>query len=292
MWVARDAPARIAPAPVSTVSVPTVPRNTARARGGSSSISRLQGASARAPPSPPATRAIRKPDRTACSSEGVASADWPASASARHQPYGTARASSRSRRRRPGDLTAPDPSARDPEQRRAAGPGPAAACRSARTVQREPHVVAHQPQVAAVRSTPGSPAACGAAIHPASTSRVMRQAAAPAHAAISRCYGQRAARPGNTPAITPVSALGGQGRSGHETQPGHRRAGSRGAALRQLGMRRLSAGRPLRAPGSQRARITSRRRVSAGPHHLADEGAVPLGVRPTRTPTSQRFLLA
>src|ERR1035441_4455673 len=82
MLVASEAPARIAPAPIRTVSAPTEPSSRQRGCGGSNRIRRRQGARARAPPSPPATSASRNPASTACRSDGVARDDLLARASA------------------------------------------------------------------------------------------------------------------------------------------------------------------------------------------------------------------
>ena len=79
---ARDTPARAAPAAVRRAEAPSMPRMTDRGRGGIRRVSRDQGASPRAAPSPPATTASRNDATTACQSDGAACADRLATARA------------------------------------------------------------------------------------------------------------------------------------------------------------------------------------------------------------------
>src|SRR5262249_61190754 len=81
---ASDPPASSAPPAHSTASAPAVPRTTDRERGAMSPNSRGHGASARAPPRPPAQNASRNPAMTASGREGEASRERPARASAPH----------------------------------------------------------------------------------------------------------------------------------------------------------------------------------------------------------------
>ncbi len=64
---------RTAPTAMSRPSVASAPMVTERERTGSSRISRRHGASACAPPRPPATTATRNGSSTASASDGAAS---------------------------------------------------------------------------------------------------------------------------------------------------------------------------------------------------------------------------
>ena len=77
-----ELPASSAPAAVRTARAPVTPTTTDRGRCGSSLISCDHGASARAPPSPPAASARANPQATDCGAEDDSVADRLASASA------------------------------------------------------------------------------------------------------------------------------------------------------------------------------------------------------------------
>ena len=79
---ASEAPASTAPAAARMAAEPSMPMTIDRGLGGIRLASRDHGASPRAAPSPPATRASRKDATTACNSEGAATAVRLATASA------------------------------------------------------------------------------------------------------------------------------------------------------------------------------------------------------------------
>ena len=79
---ASETPASTAPAAARMAAEPSMPITIDRGLGGIRLASRDHGASPRAAPSPPATRASRKDATTACHSEGAATAVRLATASA------------------------------------------------------------------------------------------------------------------------------------------------------------------------------------------------------------------
>src|SRR5579859_553226 len=175
--VASEPPASSAPPTVSTANAPAVPSTMDRDRGDMSRNSRGHRASARAPPRPPAHRASRNPAMAASGRDGAASRDRLASASAPHSAaYGTARARA-AYPRSPSLVTWPTRTIQRPA-RHSSAPGSSTRPSGSIPIGPAPLRVistwwaASHRQVAA-RTTPGSPrAACGAAIHPATTSGV------------------------------------------------------------------------------------------------------------------------
>jgi hypothetical protein len=79
---AKAAPARAAPAMPRRAEAPSMPRMIDRGRAGIRRASCAHGASPRAAPSPPATRASRNDAMMACQSDGAACADRLATARA------------------------------------------------------------------------------------------------------------------------------------------------------------------------------------------------------------------
>src|SRR5215471_18466420 len=174
---ASEPPASSAPPATSTASAPAVPRTTERDRGGMSRNSRGHGASARAPPRPPAHRASRNPAMTASTRDGSASRERLARASAPHSAaYGAASASAAY----PRSLSLVSSAVRTIQRpaRHSSAPGIRTRPSGSIPIRPAPDTVistwwAASHRQVAVRTTPGRPRPeWGAAIHPASTSGV------------------------------------------------------------------------------------------------------------------------
>ncbi len=271
---------------------------TERARAGSSAASCAQGARARAPPRPAATRASRKQPTAACGTEGAARADRPATASATARiAYGTATASAaaatwRSRltslartTQRPARHSSAPGSRTRPSGSSPIRPVPASA---------KPTWLPMSQQVAAVRSTPGSPSpACGAAIQPITTSSTRMTRPIPAAAPAAMAPRTASDRPPLDGArLSPGSGRVCRTEPVTKLKPGNFRAPARGGAPGRMPPELAPSGQNAVAvtPAARPARRLRCR--SAGLHELANQlsGAARRPAHP-HADFLQRFLL-